>query len=184
MAKTRMIRLTTILAAAALVALAGCASTPVVDQNTSFADAPEWYDNVPAMCGVGSAKHRGVRDLTREAAVSSARRDLAKQVQVRMQGMLKDYARQGEAEGREFSEQDQVRVSRDIVDANLSGTRVVKTAMVESELYAMVCLDPQGFADQLAAMKTLSAKAQDYLKRRADAEFEELDKQLEKLNSN
>jgi len=158
---------------------AGCASAPA-KPNTSFDGAPDWYNDVPALCGVGSATHRGVRDLTREASVAAARKDLAKQVQVKIQGMLKDYARQGVAEGKEFSEQDQTRVTRDIVDANMSGTRVVKSDMKDGELYSMVCLDVNAFAGALQNMKQLSSQAQAYLKQRADAAFEDLDKQLAK----
>jgi len=163
------------------LAAVGCASAPS-KPNTTFDGAPEWYNNPPALCGVGSATHRGVRDLTREASVAAARKDLAKQIQVKIQGMLKDYARQGETEGKEFSEQDQTRVTRDIVDANLSGTRVVKSGMVEGELYSMVCLDVNAFGTALQGMKQLSSQAQAYLKQRADAEFADLDKQLDKIN--
>jgi len=129
---------------------------------------------------VGSAKHRGVRDLTHEASIAAARKKLAAQVQVTIQGMLKDYARQGEAEGKEFSEQDQSRVTREIVDANMSGTRVVKTSMVDGELYSMVCLDTAAFSNALQNMKQLSNQAQAYLKQRADKEFSDLDKQLDR----
>ena len=97
--------------------------------------------------------------------------------------MLKDYARQGEAEGKEFSEQDQTRVSRDLVNANMSGTRVVKSAMVDGELYSMVCLDVNAFAGALQNMKQLSTQAQAYLKARSDAAFDDLDKQLEKQDA-
>ncbi len=168
--------------AAAAVAT-GCATAAPVKPSTSFDGAPEWYNDVPAMCGVGSAKHRGVRDLTREASVTAARKDLAKQIQVKIQGMLKDYARQGEAEGKEFAEQDQTRVSRDLVDANMSGTRVVKSAMIEGELYSMVCLDVNAFAGALQNMKQLSNQAQAFLKARADAAFDDMDKQLDKQNA-
>jgi hypothetical protein len=149
----------------------------------TFGDAPEWYDNPTKGCGVGSAKHRGIRDLTRKAAVSSARDDLGRNLKSVVQGMIKQYQSAGEAEGKEFAEELQTRVTRSVVDQTLVGTRTVATAMRNNEFYAMVCLDPETFADAFDRMKELDGKQKAALKKRAEKEFEDLDAQIEKLRA-
>ena len=147
----------------------------------SFEGAPAWYDNPVKGCGVGSAKHRGMRDLTRKTAVASARKDLAGNLKTRVQGMLKSYQAAGEADGEDFTEELTTDVTRTIVDNTLVGTRTAATKLVAEELYAMVCLDPETFADAFDRMNNLSKKARQALKMRAKAEFQDLDTQLEKL---
>lgn len=159
-----------------LVACGGAAPA-----ETTFPGAPSWYDNPIAGCGVGSAKHRGNRNLTKEAATSRARRDLAAQLKAKVQGMVKDYSAMGEAEGKEFSEELVTSVGRQIVDQTLVGTRVTNSKLVGSEMYVNVCLDPATFADAFDKMNELSGKAREALKKRSQAEFADLDAQLAKI---
>ena len=159
-----------------LVACGGAAPA-----ETTFPGAPSWYDNPIAGCGVGSAKHRGNRNLTKEAATSRARRDLAAQLKANVQGMVKDYAAMGEAEGKEFSEELVTSVGRQIVDQTLVGTRVANSKLVGSEMYVNVCLDPATFADAFDKMNELDGKAREALKKRSQAEFADLDAQLAKI---
>lgn len=159
-----------------LVACGGAAPA-----ETTFPGAPAWYDNPIAGCGVGSAKHRGNRNLTKEAATSRARRDLAAQLKAKVQGMVKDYSAMGEAEGKEFSEELVTSVGRQIVDQTLVGTRVAAQALVGSEMYVNVCLDPATFSDAFDKMNELDGKAREALKKRAKAEFADLDAQLAKM---
>ena len=147
----------------------------------TFGDAPSWYDSVPKGCGVGSAKHRGLKDMTRKAAVASAREELAGQIEATTQGMMKTFQQQGETEGEGFAEDLQTRVSREIVDQTMVGTRVTATELIDSEFYAMVCLDPETFADAFDRMKDLSTKQRDALRKRAKAEFKDLDAQISKI---
>ncbi len=146
-------------------------------------DAPEWFDNPIDGCGVGSATHRGVRSLTRDAAVTNARADLAKQVKTHVATMLKTYAEQGSSDNQEFSEELQTRVTRDVTDMGLHGTKVAKTQLMDGEMYAVVCLDPETFASAFDRMNDLSKKAREALKKRAQAEFKDLDAQIEKLRA-
>ena len=161
-----------------LVACGGAAPA-----ETTFPGAPSWYDNPTPGCGVGSAKHRGNRNLTKEAATSRARRDLAAQLKAKVQGMVKDYAAMGEAEGKEFSEELVTSVGRQIVDQTLVGTVVRNQKLVSTEMYVNVCLDPAIFANAFEQMNELSSKARVALKKRAQAEFADLDAQLEKNKS-
>ena len=146
-------------------------------------EAPEWFDNPLEGCGVGSATHRGVRSLTRDAAVTNARADLAKQIKTHVASMLKTYAEQGSSDNQEFSEELQTRVTRDVTDMGLHGTKVAKTQLMDGEMYAVVCLDPETFASAFDRMNDLSKKAREALKKRAQAEFKDLAAQIEKLRA-
>jgi len=173
-----------VLSLAAIVVLAlvvGACSGGQTTGGGTFGDAPSWYDSVPKGCGVGSAKHRGIQDLTRKAAIASARQELAAQIEATTQGMMKTYQEAGETGGEGFAEELQTRVSREIVDQTMVGTRVAATELRGSEFYAMVCLDPETFADAFDRMKDLSTKQREALRKRAKAEFKDLDAQISKI---
>lgn len=163
----------------ALVAF-GCGGAKVDKRGTA---APEWADNPPKGCGTGSAKFRGLRDIARDGAVTSARADLARDLKTTMQGMIKKYQASGETGGADFTEELTTGVTRDIVDQTLIGTRVVRTEVLEGELFALVCLDPETFKDAFERMSQLSQAQRVALKARADAEFKDLDQQIEKLRA-
>lgn len=169
-------------AGAFLVLLAGCSGAQKMDDGT-YEDAPNWYDATPKGCGVGSVKHRGIKDLTRKAAIASARQELAGQIEAITQGMLKTYQQAGETDGESFNEELQTRVAREIVDQTMVGTRVGATAMRGGEFYAMVCLDPETFGDAFDRMNDLSKKQRNALRNRAKAEFADLDAQIEKIRA-
>jgi len=171
-----LIRASALLSLGLLVACGGAAPA-----EQTFPGAPDWYDNPTKGCGVGSAKHRGNRNLTKEAGTSRARRDLAAQLKSTVQGMVKDYAAMGEAEGKEFSEELVTSVGRQVVDQTLMGTRVVAQALVGSEMYVIVCLDPKTFGDAFDDMKTLDGKARAALKQRSKEAFGDLDASIAKI---
>lgn len=153
------------------------------EKNSGFSSEPSWVTNPVKGCGVGSAKYRGIRDLTRKAAIASARDDLARQLKVKVEGMIKTYQAMGEAGGKEFSEEQTTRVSRNIVSTTLVGTIPKKNALIDKDYYSLVCLDPAVFADAFDKMNEMSSKMREALKKRATAEFADLDKQLERLDS-
>jgi len=173
----------TLLCVGSIMLLACGGTTKAQLQSGSFEQAPRWFDNPEKGCGVGSAKHRGIRNLTRKASVQSARDDLARQLKTQIQGMVKQYAQAGETDGKQMAEELQTAVSRSIVDQALAGTRVAVTAMLGQEFYSMVCLDPETFGDAFDRMKELSQKQRAALKNRAKIEFQDLDKQIEKLQN-
>ena len=61
----------------------------------------------------------------------------------------------------------------------LVGTRVLKVATVDKTLFAMVCIDPEFFAQSLDKMNQLSSKQRQFLKARADAEQADLKAEIE-----
>ncbi|HNU68655.1 MAG TPA: LPP20 family lipoprotein [Myxococcota bacterium] len=152
------------------------------EKKQDFSKAPDWYDAPMKGCGVGSAKLRSVRDLARQSAVSSARADLSRGLSTQVDAMLKRYMAEGEAEGQDFSEELTKSVVRDVTSQTLVGTRVAVTQVMNNEFYAMVCLDPETFADAFSRMDKLSQKAREALNKRAKAEFDDMDEQIKKLN--
>jgi len=152
-------------------------------QKVEFGDAPEWYDNPVKGCGVGSAKLRRIRSLARDSAVASARADLARQLKTTTQGMIKKYMAEGEADEKDFSEELTTYVVRDVTEQTLVGTRVAATKKIDREIFSMVCLDPETYADAFDRMNRLSEKQRVALKKRARAEFDDMDEQLEKLRN-
>ena len=164
--------------ASLLAACSGSGGTP----NSGFPGEPSWVTNPIKGCGVGSAQFRGNLSLARTAAIGDARSDLARQLKIRVQGMLKTYQAMGEAEGKEFNEEQTTNVSRQIVDTTLVGTIPKKNARVGKTYYSTVCIDPSAFADAFDQMNNMSQKMRSALKKRAKAEFADLDKQLERLD--
>ena len=162
-----------------VVAACGSSEKP----STGFSDEPAWVTNPIKGCGVGSSKDRGIRDLTRKAAIASARDDLARQLKMTVQGMIKQYKAMGETEGKEFAEEQTTQVSRNMVNTTMVGSIVKRTGMVKRNYYAMVCLDPETFADAFDKMNEMGNKMRAALKKRAKAEFADLDKQLEKMDN-
>lgn len=164
------------LLSSALAGLVGCAHSSSGGGNGGL---PDWAaGEIPIGCGLGNAKNLGNLGLTRDAAVDKARADLSKSLQVKVEGMLKQYADQGESGGEEYSEQKVTQVTRTVVDQTLGGTSVKKTAVVDKEYYALVCMDLNGFKGLIDDMNTMNAKAKQALKARADAEFADLDRVL------
>ena len=148
---------------------------------------PGWYMTPPAGCGVGTGRYQGQLQTARNAAVSQARTDLARQLEVKIEGMIKQYAEQGTTEGEEFAESLITDVSRDIVNTTLVGTVVRNGEIMEVDgaenFVAMVCLDPETFADAFDRMNKMSGKMRKALKERAKAEFDDLDAQIQRLES-
>jgi len=121
--------------------------------------------------------------MARTTALSRARADLARNLETRVQAMIKDYQSQGEDTGKEFTEERVVQVSRQLTDQSLTGTRVVESFLTKEEPrdhYSLVCIDAKSFGDLVQQMNSLSQTARDALKKRAEAEFSDMDTQLEK----
>lgn len=161
----------------------GCASSPGPRPTSADEDMPEWAANTPAGCGMGVAKFRGDVNMARTTSVSRARADLARNLETRVQAMVKDYQSQGEDSGREFSEERITSVSRQLTEQSLVGTRVVESFLRKEEprdFYTLVCIDAKSFGDVVQQMNSLSQAAREALKKRAEAEFTDMDTQLEK----
>jgi hypothetical protein len=105
-----------------MAAVMGCASSPAAPAAPPL-DAPEWVDELPpedAFWGIGIAKLQN-ESLAQQAANSRARRDVAGQLSVLVQGMLVDYAREAGTVNDSTSIQFIESIGRDLINSNLSG---------------------------------------------------------------
>ena len=171
-----------VLSGMALVACGGSAPETKADNS----DIPGWVLQPPALCAAGVQKFRGNLGLAKSGAVAKARDELARQFQVKVQGMIKSYQAEGGTADGDFSEEDLTQVSRQLVDMSLSGTIAKKVKIGNGDpqqFYALVCADFGAMDKALNDMKQLGDKARAALKKRAKAEFDDMDKQLEKLNN-
>ena len=82
-------------------------------------DIPKWAMTPPAACGVGIAEHRGNLGIAQQTAVARGRDMLARQLQTKIEGMIKDYQQAGETDDKDFTEELTTQVSRQIVELRL-----------------------------------------------------------------
>ncbi len=169
-----------------LMLLAGCGGDQIRETSSGHADIPKWALTPPPACGIGIAKHRGSLGMAQQTAVARGRDSLARQLQTKVEGMIKDYQESGEAKAKDFTEELTTQVSRQLVDTTLIGTATKLAHLSKGapqHYYALICLEPEAFAGAFEKMSELSNQHRQALKRRAQMEFKDLDKQLEKLRN-
>ena len=169
-----------------LIVLAfGCGGSQV-QPPTDPAEIPKWAMAPPAACGVGISKHRGNLGMAQQTAVARGRDALARQLKTKVEGMIKDYQEAGETDAKDFTEELTTQVSRQIVDSTLVGTATKMAHLSQDpqqQYYALVCLDPESFSNAFDRMNELNAKQRRALKQRAKQEFQDLDRQLERMKN-
>lgn len=170
-------------AVAATSILAACGGSDMA-KKVETSDIPKWALTPPGACGVGISKVRGNLGMAQKTSEARGRDALARQLQTKVQGMIKDYQQSGEAEAKDFTEELTTQVSRQLVDTTLIGTST-RLAHVSDDspqqYFALVCLQPEAFIGAFEKMNELSGKQRAALKQRASLEFDDLDKQLKKL---
>lgn len=163
----------------------GCGGDQVKSEGVPE-NTPKWAMTPPDACGVGIAKHRGNLGMAKTTAEARGRDALARELATKVEGMIKDYQQSGETDGKDFTEELTTQVSRQIVDQTLVGTRTRIAHVSEGDdkqYYALVCLDPESFAGAFDRMNQLSQKQRAALKARSEAEFKDLDMQLDRLQN-
>ena len=103
--------------------------------------APRWYWQPPRGCGAGSAPYLGMLNTTRDAALSSARADLARQIHSDMHRLSRRYVSTGWKGSRKFAEGVAGRVIQEVVDVDLRYARNKKLVQQGKQMFALVCLD-------------------------------------------
>ena len=150
--------------------------------------APQWVlmgcanmgGETAPICGVGSASGTRNISMARSMAVGRARTDLARNLQVKVKALYKDYQATTTG-GEDFGtaandEQHVVDVSKQITKTTLSGTQVAATWMSKTgTLWMLVKLDPEAFSKALSGMKQLDENVRRAIVERANEAFKELD---------
>jgi hypothetical protein len=112
--------------AMAVMAIAACTSTPPEQQTVGIAsNAPAWTGEIApedAFWGIGLARLQN-QSLGLQTATSRARRDIAEQVSVLVQGMLTDYANESGLSNNPRSTVSIENIGRDIINLQLSGAQ-------------------------------------------------------------
>ncbi|MFM2160994.1 MAG: hypothetical protein RLZZ383_506 [Pseudomonadota bacterium] len=163
-------------------ALVACAKKGEVGKGATA--MPGWYAEPPPLCGVGSAMFQaGLMDTARLEADNNARGDLARQFQTKVEAMVKNYGAQGQANGEKYGESATTNVTRNIVDLSLTGARSVKNEILNETMFTLVCLQPDIFLKAFESVKDMDDGLRAEIKQRMDAEFADLDAQLQRLRS-
>jgi len=151
----------------AVVAVAGCGSAPTKVEvaecvfPNSDKRAPGWVCDQPVegmtVTAVGSAgKSDAGISFMKQMAATDARVQLAQNMRVQVQNMIKQYVETTGAASKETVDRVNTSVTKQITDQSLQGTKIVKSITgPDGTLYVLVGLDTAG-AQQLteAAIKT------------------------------
>jgi hypothetical protein len=142
-----------VVAAAVVMGVAACAKPkPKVAECTfpgSQVEAPGWVCDQPvpgvAVGAVGSTqKSAAGMSFMREMAGTSARAELARQMKVQVQGMIKQYAETTGAGDSETVDRVNTSVTKQITNESLAGTKIMRSIQApDGTLYVLVGVDEQ-----------------------------------------
>lgn len=140
-----------VVAAAVVMGVAACAKPkPKVAECTfpgSTVEAPGWVCDQPvpgiAVGAVGSTqKSAAGMSFMREMAGTSARAELARQMKVQVQGMIKQYAETTGAGDSETVDRVNTSVTKQITNESLGGTKIMRSIQApDGTLYVLVGVD-------------------------------------------
>jgi hypothetical protein len=164
----------------------GCGGSKHNLPATTEGDEPEWYTNVPEDPNIlFAAKTATSRDkqLAIDKAVQDARAEIAKQLEVKVQGLEKRFTEEtGIGEDSQLLDQF-TKANKTIVNQSLIGSKIEKQKTIKDgntyRAYVLVKL-PLGAAKE-ALLKQIKQNEQIYTKVRASQTFQELDKEIEKM---
>lgn len=146
--------------------------------------APDWVLGSAStnglICGVGSATGTRNVSLARTAAQGRGRTEIARQLEVKVKAMLKDYQSTttgGEGFGTAANDEQHIEdVSKQITDTTLSGTEMKNTWIAKTgTLYVQMCMDLEKFKGAVNSMQQLDEKVRAAVVERANKAFSELD---------
>ena len=171
-----------ILLTAGTALLASCSggNTQARSSNGATQDIPEFMANTRAGCGTGSGKMRGDFNFARDQAATNARAELGKSIQTKLEGLYKQYRAEGETGGKDMAEEQSSKALRELLDIELTGTRITHAQVMGGFVYTEVCIDSKSVEAYIQNMKTLNESQKRALQTRAKAAFNELDEALDK----
>lgn len=180
-------------AAVTAFAMVGCGGAAKHTTGRTFArtmeDAPEWTTKGCAafsgekkkwICGVGSMEGTNNLSLCRSTSMARGRTEIARELNLRVKAMVKDYQRSVTGGGAMHvaadDEQYVADVAKQITDVSLPGTRLEETWFSDDgHCFALMVLDLDGFRDAVAGAAGLDRSIRDHVVRNAEKAFQELD---------
>jgi hypothetical protein len=172
--------------------LAGCGGNQAV-QGPGSSNKPAWIDKGRAAFQGDEAKYiygvgivSGIQNvsLATQTADSRARNEVAKNLKVTVQSVLRDYMASTTAGDFKKSSEEQYVEStgQSITDMALSGVEIIDHWKDPSDgtLYALAKLAPADLSKNLDSMKELDAQVRDYVKANADKAFANMEQIISK----
>ena len=173
------------IAALAILAIsAGCASNRGVQPSVQVPTGPAWVDEVPpedVFYGIGIANLQN-QNLAMQTAIARARRDVASQLSVLVQGMLIDYAREAGTYENSTSIQFIENVTRELVNANLSGASPDRRSQMNDKTWWVRVVLYKADAKK-AINDVVDNEASRYAEFKADEALRMLDAQIDRAQS-
>lgn len=160
-----------LLSVVAVIGITGCSSAPTKEKVAvavpdcvfpgSDKAAPGWVcdqpvDGIPVAAVGSAAKSDAGHDFMKQMAATGARVQLAQNMKVQVQNMIKQYVETTGAASKETVDRVNTSVTKQITDQSLQGTKILKSLSgPDGTLYILVGLDTAA-AQQLteAAIKT------------------------------
>jgi hypothetical protein len=167
----------------ALFTVFGCASKPKsIMSSADPKDIPEFVKNPPnsdtEIFGFGSARLNN-QELARQTAEARARRAIANNLSIQVQGMLTDYSREAGTLNDAASLQLVENVGREVTNAKLSGVKVLKRELAkDGTWWVLASYSKDAAKNELA--NVIENEASRYADFKAKEALEMLDAQLDK----
>jgi hypothetical protein len=159
----------------------------------TIGDMPGWFlnrDQVNGICGAGVAQFNGNVQLATNAAIQSARDELARSFETKVKGYIEQGAKDGRitsGDGEKIASQSaREQLSQGMVRKSLKYTNTRKVAVKDGQFYALVCLDAGKFQTSLKEMmkaKNNAAKEVfDQSKQMLDEQGDKLEEMMKRYN--
>lgn len=144
---------------------------------------PPWVINSPSGCAMGSLQLSGSLSLSKTGAIARARDSLARQIQTRVEGVLRTFLAEGDQA--ETSVKDEVIVdhTQQATSAILQGTDTQKTYLSSGSpktVYVLVCLQKDQVLSMFEGLSFIPPQRQGDLRQRAAEAFSDLDELMKR----
>jgi len=166
-----------------VLVMAAAACGPAGPGTCDYSDCPrpEWADTPPALGAVGIAQGINV-GMARKLATDNGRQELARQIAIKVMGVLDQSAQQvvganpGEITGHQYSEE----ITRTLHKQFLTGSKAVKfwVDCCTGEQYALVTIDQEGL---LAGANMAAKAAAEKILKQAEAKHQQLSEKMEEI---
>ena len=141
------------------------------------ASLPDWVMNTPLGCGLGSLQINGSLSLAKSGAIAKGRADLARQIQTRIENVIKTYRSEGGGQ-QDFSEELMTQVSQQSSRALLQGTKEKKSHIEPSQpsiYYVLVCYEAEQKTSLIQSLSIIPKRHRKSIQVRAESAFAELE---------
>ena len=153
-----------------------CGSSPEV----STVNMPKWAVDQPELCGLGVQKLRGNIGTDRKFSIARGRADLSSQIETKVKSMIRAYEASGEESSKDFTEELTRSAAVNLSKTTLNGSIPSKLAIIDNNVFTLVCLKPDVLTDEINKMNILNNAQKEALRRRAKIAHRELEEQMER----